>query len=111
MLTLVQDGFQSLNSANYLLLGQILEDMPTFCGNLKKLSQEIVRTSYEFLPTKAQAASFQSPQHHFNYIKWKIMELLMDGEFLHDGVDDNVKCLFILTSQGLTDALTLESHQ
>ena len=111
MLTLVWDGFQSLNSANYLSSGQIWEDMPTFCGDLKKLSQEIIRTSYEFLPTKAQAASFWSPQHHFNCIKWKIMELLTDGEFLHDGVDDNVMCLFILTSQGLTDVLTLESHQ
>lgn len=39
------------------------------------------------------------------------MELLTDGEFLHDGIDDNVMCLFILTSQGLTDVLTLESHQ
>lgn len=38
------------------------------------------------------------------------MELLTDGEFLHDGVDDNVMCLFILTSQGLPDVLTLESH-
>ena len=111
MLTLVWDGFQSLNSANYLSSGQIWEDMPTFCDDLKKLSQEIIRTSYEFLPTKAQAASFWSPQHHFNCIKWKIMELLSDGEFLHDGVDDNVMCLFILTSQGLTDVLTLESHQ
>ena len=103
--------FKVLNSANYLSLGQILEDMPTLRGDLKKLSWEIVRTSYEFLPTKAQVASFQSPQHHFNYIKWMIMELLTDGKFLHDGVDDNVKCLFILTSQGLTDVLTLESHQ
>ena len=58
-----------------------------------------------------QAACFWSPQHHFNCIKWKIMELLIDGEFLHDGIDDNVMCLFILTSQGLTDVLTLESHQ
>ena len=39
------------------------------------------------------------------------MELLTDGEFLNDGVYDNVMCLFILTSQGLTDVLTLESHQ
>ena len=39
------------------------------------------------------------------------MELLTDGEFPHDGVNDNVICLFILTSQGLTDMLTLELHQ
>ena len=64
--------------------------MSTFHSELKKLAQEVVRSSYKFLPTKGQAESFRSPQHHFNYIKQQIMMLLTDGEFLHDGVDDEV---------------------
>lgn len=51
---------------------------------------EVVRSSYNFLPTKAQAMKFKSPQCHFNYIKQEIMTLLTNGEFLHYGVDDEV---------------------
>ena len=55
MLTLVWDGFQSLNSANYLSSGQIWEDMPTFCGDLKKLSSEVHMNFYQ--PKHKQQAS------------------------------------------------------
>ena len=66
------------------------EDMSTFHGELKKMPWDVARASYNFLPTKAQAVKFKSPQCHFNHIKQEIMTLLTDGEFLHDGVDHEV---------------------
>ena len=101
-----ETDFKKLHFADYLSLHQVWEDASSFHGDLKKLSREVIWTSYKFLPTKAQAANFWSPQHHFNYIKQEIMELLMDGEFLHDGVDDNVMCPSIGWSLDLANACT-----
>ena len=77
------------------------------------MSRDVVRASYDFLPTKAQALKFKSPQCHFNYVyQQAIMTLLADREFLHNGVDDEV--MSIQYGWGLADiclGLYKQSHK